>query len=285
MRATTRKIRETLAPHYSSGEIDAMMRIIFEQLMGYTRVDMVLHSEDELPDIIKEKIEEILRRLTEREPLQYILGDAYFYGLHFAVDGRVLVPRPETERLVDMVTSEAEGSDLRVLDVGTGSGCIAISIARALHFPIVTATDISSDALDVARQNASRLRVKIDFKLEDILTVEPPVNSTYDIIVSNPPYVTMAEKSAMDRNVLDYEPHSALFVPDEDPLLYYKAIVRYAAKALKRGGGLYLEINPMYATGVENLLANADFVSIDTERDFAGKIRFAKGRRKRAEEF
>ena len=285
MRATTREIRETLTPHYQGREIEAMMRIIFERVMGYTRVDMVLHAEDELPDFVKDKIRGILARLVEREPLQYILGDAYFCGLHFAVDSRVLIPRPETERLVDMVTSEAKGSDLRVLDIGTGSGCIAISIARALHFPIVTATDISSEALEVARQNAGNLRVKIDFKIEDILTALPPVNPTYDIIVSNPPYVTMSEKSAMDRNVLDYEPHLALFVPDEDPLLYYKAIVRYAAKALKRGGGLYLEINPIYAASVEGLLAKEDFVSIDTERDFAGKIRFAKARRKRPDQF
>lgn len=247
--------------------------------MGYSRVDMVLHSEDELPEIVKDKIKEILRRLVDCEPLQYILGDAYFYGFHFAVDSRVLVPRPETERLVDLVTSEAEGSDLKVLDIGTGSGCIAISIARTLHFPIVTATDISLGALEVARHNASQLRVKIDFKIEDILSADPPVKPIYDIIVSNPPYVTMSEKVGMDRNVLDYEPHSALFVPDEDPLLYYKAIVRYAVKTLKRGGGLYLEINPMYATLVEGLLAEAEFVSIDTERDFAGKIRFAKARK------
>ena len=254
-------------------EVQAMIRIICEDVFNYDQVDVALRQESELPDFAPERIADIIARLRRHEPLQYVVGHARFHGHQFKVAPAVLIPRPETEQLVDLIIDENPGSDLRVLDMGTGSGCIAISLARALKFAQVDALDVSRDALAVARENATALKVKVRFFESDMLSPQPP--GRYDIIVSNPPYVCWSEREAMDRNVKDYEPGQALFVPDNDPLLFYKAIVPYAAQSLERGGHLYLEINQRFGNEVRQLLQEGGFDEVRIIDDSYGKPRFA----------
>lgn len=254
------------------GEVQAMIRVIFEDVFNYDQVDVTLRQESELPDFAPECIADIIARLQRHEPLQYIVGKARFHGHQFKVTPAVLIPRPETEQLVDLIIDENPGSDLRVLDMGTGSGCIAISLARALKFAQVDALDISRDALAVARENAAALKVKVRLFESDMLSPQPP--ATYDIIVSNPPYVCWSERDAMDSNVKDYEPGQALFVPDNDPLMFYKAIAPYAAKSLARGGSLYLEINQRFGNEVKRLLEQNGFGEVRIIDDSYGKPRF-----------
>ena len=254
-------------------EAQAMIRVICEDVFNYDPVDVALRQESELPDFAPQRVADIIARLQRHEPLQYIVGSARFHGHRFKVTPAVLIPRPETEQLIDLIVDENPGSDLRVLDMGTGSGCIAISLARALKFAQVDALDVSQDALVVARENAASLKVKVRFFESDMLAPQPPAR--YDIIVSNPPYVCWSERETMERNVLDYEPGQALFVPDNDPLLFYKAIVPYASQSLERGGRLYLEINQRFGDEVKRLLEACGFDEVRIIEDSYGKPRFA----------
>ena len=266
-------LKTGLAGVADSGEVQAMIRVICEDVFNYDQVDVALRQESELPAFASERIADIIARLRRHEPLQYVVGNARFHGHRFKVTPAVLIPRPETEQLVDLIIDENPGSDLRVLDMGTGSGCIAISLARALKFAQVDAFDVSRDALAVARENATALKVKVRFFESDMLLPQPP--GRYDIIVSNPPYVCWSEREAMDRNVKDYEPGQALFVPDNDPLLFYKAIAPYAAQSLERGGHLYLEINQRFGNEVKRLLEDNGFDEVRIIEDSYGKVRFA----------
>ena len=250
-----------------------MIRVICEDIFNYDPVDVALRQESELPDFAPQRIADVIARLQRHEPLQYIVGFARFHGHRFKVTPAVLIPRPETEQLVDLIVEENSGSDLRVLDMGTGSGCIAISLARALKFAQVDALDVSRDALAVARDNAAALKVKVRFFESDILAPQPA--ATYDIIVSNPPYITWSERELMERNVKDYEPAQALFVPDNDPLLFYKAIAPYAKQSLEKGGRLYLEINQRFGAEVKRLLEGCGFGEVRIIVDSYGKDRFA----------
>ena len=254
-------------------EVQAMIRVICEDVFNYDPVDVALRQESELPEFAQEKVTDIIMRLRRHEPLQYIVGSARFHGHRFKVTPAVLIPRPETEQLVDLIVDENQSSDLRVLDMGTGSGCIAISLARALKFAQVDALDVSRDALEVARQNAVDLKVKVRFFESDMLLPQPA--ATYDIIVSNPPYICWSEREAMEPNVKDYEPGQALFVPDNDPLLFYKAIVPYAAQSLERRDRLYLEINQRFGNEVKRLLQDNGFDEVRIIEDSYGKVRFA----------
>lgn len=267
------QLKNGLAGVAEPDEVQAMIRIICEDVFNYDQVDVALRQESELPAFAPERIADIIARLRRHEPLQYVVGHARFHGHQFKVTPAVLIPRPETEQLVDLIIDENPGSDLRVLDMGTGSGCIAISLARALKFAQVDALDVSRDALAVARENATALKVKVRFFESDMLSPQPP--GRYDIIVSNPPYVCWSEREAMDRNVKDYEPGQALFVPDNDPLLFYKAIVPYAAQSLERGGHLYLEINQRFGNEVRELLQDGGFDEVRIIDDSYGKVRFA----------
>lgn len=267
------QLRNGLAGVAEPQEVQAMIRIICEDIFHYDQVDVALRQESELPDFAQERITDIISRLRRHEPLQYIVGSARFHGHRFKVTPAVLIPRPETEQLIDMIVDENPASDLRVLDMGTGSGCIAISLARALKFAQVDALDVSRDALAVARENAALLKVKVRFFESDMLSPQPPAR--YDIIVSNPPYVCWSERESMERNVLDYEPGQALFVPDNDPLLFYKAIAAYAAQSLERGGRLYLEINQRFGNEVKRLLEGNGFDEVRIIEDSYGKTRFA----------
>ena len=254
-------------------EVQAMIRVICEDVFNYDLVDVALRQESELPEFAEERVADIIARLRRHEPLQYVVGSALFHGHKLKVTPAVLIPRPETEQLVDLIIDENTGSDLRVLDMGTGSGCIAISLARALKFAQVDALDVSRDALAVARENAANLKVKVRFFESDMLAPQPA--APYDIIVSNPPYICWSEREAMERNVKDYEPGQALFVPDNDPLLFYKAIARYACESLEKGGRLYLEINQRFGAEVKRLLEDNGFDEVRILDDSFGKPRFA----------
>lgn len=275
MRDTLRKLREILRPLYGNGETEAIIRIMFHYLKGWNTVDIIMHEDASLSPFIKSEIDAILKRLVKHEPIQYITGEARFHGMEMKVTPDVLIPRPETDELVDIIVSDAgETEDLRVLDIGTGSGCIAIALARSLRFPTVTAVDISDAALAVARENASNLKANISFIKEDILTDSP--EGIFDIIVSNPPYIDESEKSGMEPNVLDYEPKIALFVPDNNPLLFYKRIAEIAVRKLSPAGKLYFEINPRHADELSRYLTDCGFDDVQVIRDSFGKLRFIR---------
>jgi len=267
------QLKSGLAGVAEPQEVQAMIRVICEDVFNYDQVDVALRQESELPEFAQERIADIISRLQRHEPLQYIVGSARFHGHKFKVTPATLIPRPETAQLVDMIVDENTAPDLRVLDMGTGSGCIAISLARALKFPQVDALDISRDALAVARENAQALKVKVRFFESDMLAPQP--DGRYDIIVSNPPYICWSERESMDRNVKDYEPGQALFVPDNDPLLFYKAIAPYAARSLEHGGRLYLEINQRFGNEIKRLLEDNGFDETRIIEDSFGKVRFA----------
>lgn len=276
MRQTIAHIKQSLTPLYGKAETDALIRIIFEHIMGYSTVDIILHKDTELSSFVKQKIDNVIAELLQHRPIQYIFGEAPFYGLNFKVNRHTLIPRPETQELVQMIVNENTATDLRVLDIGTGSGCIACSLARSLKFAQVSAVDISSDTLTVARENAERLKVTVNFSECDILTANPHADS-FDIIVSNPPYICEQERVDMEQNVLDYEPDSALFVPNEDPLRFYRAITKYSQKSLPTNGKLYFEINSLYYRDVVSLMREHSFEDVIALRDYKGNYRFVKG--------
>lgn len=274
VKETISKITSTLSPLYGAGEASAMASVIMEYLKGYSKVDLILYSDKEVSDFIAEKVKAILERLLNHEPLQYVIGQTDWHGLRLKVTPDVLIPRPETSELVDIIVDRnRDRSDLRVLDLCTGSGCIAIALARSLRFAQVTAADISAPALEVARENAASLRVRVNFRQADV-TKDRFGNGEFDIIVSNPPYVLDSERQSMDRNVKDFEPSQALFVPDSDALKFYKAVVRIAADSLVDGGQLYFEINPLTATDLERYMMDAGWEDVTLLPDIHGRRRF-----------
>lgn len=257
-------------------EANALARMVVEEVLHYSPVDVLLRGNVEQDEVLVERIRSIADRLCKGEPIQYIFGHARFHGHEFKVTPATLIPRPETELLVDMITDDAGGAaDLRVLDIGTGSGCIAISLALALRWPEVEAFDISAEALAVAKENAASLKAKVDFVQTDILTAVPEADSL-DVVVSNPPYICDSERADMERNVLEHEPATALFVPDADPQLFYRAIAKYAAVALKPAGRIYLEINRRFGGETCQLLEENGFEQAQVIRDQFGNPRFVK---------
>jgi release factor glutamine methyltransferase len=247
LRDATAAIAAAISPLYGQREAKAIATLAVEHTMGYSTVQRVMHWDERLSRFILDKLADITNRLLTHEPVQYILGQARFYGMKLNVNPSVLIPRPETEELVDMIVSENTGTDLKVLDVGTGSGAIAIALARNLRFADVDAVDISPAAIATANGNAKALKARVKFSVADALNLPAPPCPIYDIIVSNPPYIMDHERADMERNVTGFEPPTALFVPDDDPLLFYNAIMAYASEALKPGGKIYFEINPLQA--------------------------------------
>ncbi len=260
---------------FDHGEAVAAARAVFEDVAGFSQKYIFMYGDREMLDETAERLRLTVDKIISGVPVQYATGHARFCGYDFRVTPAVLIPRPETQQLVDMIADDADGkADLCVLDIATGSGCIACAVAKTLRFPQVDALDISRDALDVAKQNAADLGVKIRFAEQDILTAVATAD-TYNIIVSNPPYIARREAADMDKRVLDYEPHLALFVADDDPLIFYRAIGRYAARALIEGGKLYFEINPLFANELcEMLKAQGGYKDIKLIRDYIGKERF-----------
>ncbi len=250
---------------------------VFEHFFEMNKVQIALNGDELFSPENQQKLDAVLHLLKSGTPIQYLKGSANFLGLDFFVDNRVLIPRPETEELVQWIIDDnLDVKGLKVLDIGTGSGCIAITLAARLNGAIVQACEVSQKALEVAAFNAQSNGVEVGFLKLDILTEELPHNGV-DIIVSNPPYVLDKEKAQMKKNVLDYEPHCALFVPDSNPLLFYKAIAAKAFKALKPNGRLYLEINENLGIETVNCLHMAGFTDVVLRNDLRGKDRMVKG--------
>ena len=278
---TIREMRTWLAADLEAAvgadEAKAIADAILQDVKGYTAVDLALYGHRELLAETEERMRAIAKRVKDGEPLQYAIGKAYFHGRMYGVDTSTLIPRPETSQLVDMVADDYRNSrDARLLDIGTGSGCIAISLALDIRYSQVTAIDISPGALQMAESNAKALSAKVRFMQADALNLQtsPLRNATYDAIVSNPPYVLASERKSMDKRVTDYEPPTALFVPDSDPLIFYRAIAQYAQYALSDGGKLYFEINPLCADDLRKMLART-FDRVDIIKDYKGNNRFA----------
>lgn len=266
--------RSRLEPLYGRDEAEWMIRITMEHLKGWDRTELILRADREVSDFIADKVAAVTDRLVAGEPLQYILGDTYWHGMTLKVTPDVLIPRPETSQLVDIICDENKGDDLRVLDVCTGSGCIAIALASTLPFSAVTAVDISDKALAVARENAALRKVRVDYLKADALKPLPLREGSFDIVVSNPPYIAESEKKEMDKNVVDYEPALALFVPDDDPLRFYTPIALTAYRLLKPGGKLYFEVNSDYATDVACMLSGHGWDDAQVLIDLYGRKRF-----------
>ncbi|WP_029037439.1 peptide chain release factor N(5)-glutamine methyltransferase [Salinimicrobium xinjiangense] len=267
---------ETLAGDYPAEEVGSFFNILTSKLLGLSRLDLALNPQRDLSSQELEKFEEALQRLRRHEPIQYITGSTEFFGLKFHVDKNTLIPRPETEELVQWILDDfKETQEISVLDIGTGSGCIAISLAKHLPKAKVSAIDISEEALKVAEKNAVLNRVKVNFIHADILAAED-LPDRFDVIVSNPPYVRELEKRDMQRNVLEYEPETALYVKDEDPLLFYRKISELASHHLKAGGKLYFEINQYLRKETEALLAEKNFQT-RLKKDIFGVHRMLKG--------
>ncbi len=266
--------RQRLSGLYPKGEVDGFVRIACYNILHYESVDILLHKDSVLPDFIVDKFHKVADELLKKRPIQYIFRNAYFHGHRFEVNEATLIPRPETEELVDMIVDENRESDLRVLDGGTGSGCIAVSLALALKFADVTAIDLSDAALAVAERNAEVLKAKVTFRRQDMLRLTP-CGERYDIIVSNPPYIADSEKVDMDKNVLAYEPHMALFVPDSDPLRFYRALAVYGTWTLVPGGRLYFEINSRFPAEMTRLLEGMGYTDVEIRKDMQRMPRFA----------
>ncbi len=277
MQVAKKLIYDNLSPIYCKQEIESITRLIFEKVPGLTRLQVHLNQQEIISSANLAQIKEIVNRLIQFEPIQYILGETEFYGLPMKVNPGVLIPRPETEELVDWIIHDCHPANPTILDIGTGSGCIPIALSKNLTRAVAEGWDISPDALMVARENAEINQVKIDFVCADILNIGYPVQKQkYDIIVSNPPYVRVSEKSAMLRNVIDFEPHIALFVPDKDPLVFYSTIADIATDQLKPGGKLYFEINEQFGNETADLLSLKGFKNIILRKDINGKERMLK---------
>lgn len=273
---TYRELWRTLEPLYGNGEARAITDYVLDVCFGLSKADIMCGAVEEMTAEKAAELNKIFGRLMEGEPVQYVLGRAEFCGRWFDVRPGVLIPRPETEELCAWITADSKASaSPKVLDIGTGSGCIAITLQLDMPESKVTAWDISADALDVARENAQQLGANVNFVKLDALNAKP--EGEWDVIVSNPPYICEKEKKDMAVNVLEHEPHTALFVPDADPLLFYRAITRLAVQTLSKGGRLYFEINPIYADDTCRMMRAEGMTAVELRSDMYGKQRMAKG--------
>lgn len=280
---TYSEIWHRIATSYEDGEARAIARILIEELFGLSYTDIVCGATDQLSADDTLRLDTAVRRIEQGEPLQHVLGYADFCGNHFGVNASVLIPRPETEWLVDEgerlmngASNAAPSAPKRILDIGTGSGCIAISLKLRLGEAYVEAWDISEEALRTAESNAKALKAKVAFCKRDALRAEESV-APWDLIVSNPPYICDSERADMDDNVLLHEPHTALFVPDDDPLRFYRAIARYALRSLSNGGSLLFECNTRYAEATGEMMREMGFEDVTVNDDCFGLPRFVKG--------
>ena len=278
-----RKFIDGLSTIYGSEEARSLSWLSISFLCKLERAKYLSIKQEEINSDDAEQLFKIHEQLIQGKPLQYILGETVFYDLTFQVNPSVLIPRPETEELVDwaLITSRiinGETEVLKLLDIGTGSGCIAISIKKYIPLADITAIDISEAALNTARQNADLNQIEINFIQDDIFkpTNLELINSKYDLILSNPPYVTEAEKDQMLDNVLNHEPHNALFVPNHDPLVFYRAITDFALNHLKINGFLFLELNEKFSKETINLLREKGFKEIELRQDMGGKDRMIR---------
>lgn len=269
--------RHELNDLYNNNETEALTLWVVSEIMELSKATIKAFPEKELTVLQQELSSSILMELKTGKPLQYVLGYTEFYGLRFVVNPATLIPRPETEELVEWILSSVNPKQkLSILDIGTGSGCIPISLKKNLPHAHISAIDISPEALQTAKINAELNEVEIDFLEADILKDFQPITHNLQLIVSNPPYVTPTDKEQMHLNVVDFEPHTALFVPQEDPLLFYKAIADFALTNLSTDGLLFLEINESYGQETTELLSNKGFKSIQLKKDMSGRDRMIK---------
>lgn len=272
-------IKQEIDPLYPAQEVEALTSIVLQHTLKLSRAAIYLNTETNLSKTVFEDIKKITEALKKFEPLQYILGETWFYGLKFEVNKHVLIPRPETEELVHWILTENGSPPIKVVDLGTGSGCIAVSLAKERAEWNLTAVDISREALDVAHKNALGNKVDIQFTRESIL--DPSANflsGKYNIIVSNPPYVSPDQKEEMLPNVLEHEPHLALFAPGNDPLLFYRRIAHMAATMLEPGGMVYLELNEALPVETAEIFQSSGFKT-ELRKDINEKFRMLKAYR------
>ena len=283
---TIKKYRQyfinSLEDLYSIEELQSIFYLLAEKLLHLSRIDIALQLDDTLTSDEEINFNQAIDRLKIYEPVQYILGETEFFGYPFLVNKQVLIPRPETEELVSWIIEDVDKKETTILDIGTGSGCIAISLAKKLNNAVVSAIDISNKAIEVAKKNALINNVNVEYSSVDVLNFEDKLVlqdkwiSKFDIIVSNPPYVRMQEKKLMQLNVIDHEPDIALFVEDDDPLLFYRRISELSRQYLKHNGTLYLEINEYLGVEMEKMLNEAGFKHVELKKDIFGKNRMIK---------
>lgn len=269
-------IKSELKDLYPDNEIDSFIYLIFEELFNFSRTKLLISQDIIISEDSYQNILNIIRELKTNKPIQYILGKTYFYDLTFNVTSGILIPRQETEELVDWIVKDNFNTQKKILDIGTGSGCIAISLAKNLPGSSIFASDISNEALKITRQNSKLNNVDIQIIKLDILNDNDQTNDMFDIIVSNPPYITEKEKKMMQKNVLDFEPELALFVPDNNPLLFYRAIMEFGLIHLYPGGEIYFEINEAYGQDTALLLEEKNYQDIILKKDINGKDRMLK---------
>lgn len=272
-----KKFREELTPLYDEREARALTRLVLETTLELNPTQLSFERFRLLTTHQQQQLQQILTRLAAGEPVQYVLCEAHFYGLKLKVNKHVLIPRPETEELVEWIVLDLglEFSDFRLIDIGTGSGCIPIALSKKFPKADIEAIDVSEGALQIAKENNERNGTAVSFSQLDILTEALPAD-TYDVIVSNPPYITEAEKDTLHKNVLNFEPHLALFSFDEDGLKFYRCIARLAATALKPGGKLYFEIHRDKGEEVAQLLTEAGYRHVELRKDLNGNNRMVK---------
>lgn len=286
-------LKKELETIYPGGEAAAVAQMVIEYLTGLSRDALATSQHQPLDVHALHQLTAIAQRLRSHEPVQQVLGHAWFYGLKLFVDRNVLIPRPETEELVDWLISDIKqkGLDvfnkhttaadqtslLKILDVGTGSGCIALALKAAMPIAEVWGCDSSDEALNVARRNGSALNIRVDFQGVDFLDpAQQRLLPSVDIIVSNPPYIPLRDKSTLQPNVLDYEPHQALFVPDEDALVFYRALVAFAKIRLHAGGNIYMETHESLGNEVLSLFKEQGYTNVELRKDMQGKDRMVK---------
>lgn len=273
-----KRFKESLSTLYDEVEAEQLFLIALEELEGKTRIDLIMH-----PELKTEKTKQwdnVLHDLMQEKPIQYIFGKAYFYGLTFEVNANTLIPRSETEELVEWIINSVDTSKpIRILDIGTGSGCIGITLAKELPLARVTLMDISKEALNVAKRNAELNKVQVETILQDILLLESLIEQ-YDVIVSNPPYVRNLEKVEIKNNVLAYEPHLALFVEDDDALIFYRKIAQLANHNLQEKGLLFYEINQYLGSETVALFESLSFTDVELRKDMVGNDRMVKAVKK-----
>ena len=269
------KVSDILEPIWEQ-EASALSKLLLTEVLDLKWIELVSSSSIELDKDKASELECMIERLLKMEPIQYILGYTYFLGRKFNVSPEVLIPRQETEELVQAIINVYTFQNPKILDIGGGSGCIGISLALELNVKSFTAIDKSSSALKVAKSNARRFDIEMTGINLDILKDEIPL-SGYDLIVSNPPYVRPSEKELMKRNVLDYEPMEALFVPEDDPLIFYKKIIQDSADILRPKGMLFFEVNEVFGEEVKRLLIDSNFIDVRLSQDIHGKDRFVYG--------
>lgn len=271
-------IKQTLHGYYPDSEIVSMAKLLLTQVFGMSVIELYAGKDNCFSSNEQKQLEDILLRLQKYEPIQYIIGEEEFLGLPFEVNRHVLIPRPETGELVNWIIQENKDRQTRILDVGTGSGCIAISLAKHMEKAEVTAWDVSEDALQVAARNCLRNGVEVKLEQKDVLRFEPS-GEQFDVIVSNPPYITEKEKAEMEANVLEWEPGVALFVPDDSPLLFYCKIAELGMEMLAPDGKLYFELNRAYGKQTVDMLVELGYREIELRKDISQNDRMVKAER------